>query len=47
MLLDVYAEVYAEAAKTDPFATVDRFAHGLDGWSRRDGWTCVVGYVRL
>ncbi|MFJ8855192.1 GNAT family N-acetyltransferase [Streptomyces sp. NPDC102437] len=44
LLLDVYAEVYAEAAKTDPFATVERFAQGLDGWSRRDGWTCVVGY---
>jgi len=43
-LLDVYAEVYAEAARTDPFATVDRFAQGLDGWSRRPGWTCVVGY---
>ncbi|MFJ2406685.1 GNAT family N-acetyltransferase [Streptomyces xanthochromogenes] len=44
LLLDVYAEVYADAAKTDPFATVERFAQGLDGWSRRPGWTCVVGY---
>ncbi|GAA2467549.1 GNAT family N-acetyltransferase [Streptomyces mauvecolor] len=44
LLLDVYAEVYAEAAKTDPFATVDRFAQGLDAWSRREGWTCTVGY---
>jgi GNAT superfamily N-acetyltransferase len=44
LLLEVYSEVYAEAAKTDPFATVERFAQGLDGWSSRPGWTCVVGY---
>ncbi|MEF3119491.1 GNAT family N-acetyltransferase [Streptomyces chrestomyceticus] len=44
LLLEVYAEVYAEAAKTDPFATVDRFAQGLDAWSTKPGWTCVVGY---
>ncbi|MCS0634126.1 GNAT family N-acetyltransferase [Streptomyces sp. LP05-1] len=44
LLLDVYAEVYAEAAATDPFASVDRFAQGLDGWSRHPGWTCTVGY---
>ncbi|MFF3275942.1 hypothetical protein ACFYWU_34130 [Streptomyces chrestomyceticus] len=44
LLLEVYAEVYADAAATDPFATVDRFARGLDAWSTRPGWTCVVGY---
>ncbi|KWT63863.1 hypothetical protein ADL21_00435 [Streptomyces albus subsp. albus] len=44
LLLEVYAEVYADAAATDPFAGVDRFARGLDGWSARPGWTCVVGY---
>ncbi|WP_331738910.1 GNAT family N-acetyltransferase [Streptomyces sp. NBC_01276] len=44
MLLDVYAEVYEQAAESDPFAAVDRFAEGLDAWSRRPGWTCVVGY---
>ncbi|MFD8025444.1 GNAT family N-acetyltransferase [Streptomyces lavendulae] len=44
LLLDVYAEVYAEEAKSDPFASVERFAAGLDGWSRRPGWTCVIGY---
>ncbi|MFH8753921.1 GNAT family N-acetyltransferase [Streptomyces rimosus] len=44
LLLEVYGEVYAEAAKTDPFATVDRFAQGLDAWSAKPGWTCVVGY---
>jgi GNAT superfamily N-acetyltransferase len=42
LLLDVYADVYAD--DTDPFAAVDRFATGLDGWSSRPGWTCVVGY---
>lgn len=46
LLLKIYAEVYAEAAKRDPFATVERFAPGLDGWSSRPGWTCVVGYDR-
>ncbi|MFI1172814.1 GNAT family N-acetyltransferase [Streptomyces melanogenes] len=44
LLLDVYAEIYKEAAATDPFATVERFAQGLDGWSVRPGWTCTVGY---
>ncbi|WP_438297806.1 GNAT family N-acetyltransferase [Streptomyces sp. HUAS TT7] len=44
LLLDVYAEVYAKAAETDPFAGVERFAQGLDGWSSRPGWTCTVGY---
>jgi hypothetical protein len=43
-LLDVYAEVYADAAEVDPFAGVERFARGLDGWSGRPGWSCVVGY---
>ncbi|MFH8492151.1 GNAT family N-acetyltransferase [Streptomyces longisporoflavus] len=45
LLLEVYAEIYEAAARTDPFATVDRFAGGLDGWSRRPGWTCTVGYA--
>lgn len=44
LLLDIYAEVYAKAAENDPFASVDRFAQGLDGWSSRPGWTCTVGY---
>ncbi|MEV3896507.1 GNAT family N-acetyltransferase [Streptomyces anulatus] len=44
VLLDVYAEVYAEPARTDPFASLDRFAEGLDGWSARPGWSCVIGY---
>ncbi|MFD4483151.1 GNAT family N-acetyltransferase [Streptomyces sp. NPDC058471] len=44
LLLEVYAEVYAKAAESDPFATVDRFAQSLDGWSQRPGWSCTVGY---
>ncbi|MEU4266190.1 GNAT family N-acetyltransferase [Streptomyces argenteolus] len=44
LLLDVYTEVYADAARTDPFASPDRFAEGLDHWSARPGWSCVVGY---
>ena len=45
LLLRVYAEVYKDAAEADPFAGVERFAAGLDGWSRRPGWTCTVGYA--
>lgn len=44
LLLEVYAEVYEQAAENDPFATVERFAQGLDGWAARPGWSCVVGY---
>ncbi|MFH8692829.1 GNAT family N-acetyltransferase [Streptomyces anulatus] len=44
LLLDVYTEVYADAARTDPFASPDRFAEGLDHWSARPGWSCVIGY---
>ncbi|MEU9621639.1 MULTISPECIES: GNAT family N-acetyltransferase [unclassified Streptomyces] len=44
LLLRVYAEVYAEAAQSDPFCAIDRFAEGLDNWSARPGWSCVVGY---
>lgn len=43
-LLEVYAEVYANALADDPFASIDRFASGLDGWSSRPGWSCAVGY---
>lgn len=44
VLLEVYAEIYEEAARSDPFASIDRFAEGLDAWSNRAGWTCTVGY---
>ncbi|MER8268067.1 GNAT family N-acetyltransferase [Streptomyces griseus] len=44
LLLDVHTEVYADAARTDPFASPDRFAEGLDHWTARPGWTCTIGY---
>lgn len=44
LLLEVYTEFYATAAQTDPFASPERFADGLDNWSARPGWSCVVGY---
>ncbi|MFE5097362.1 GNAT family N-acetyltransferase [Streptomyces sp. NPDC056638] len=44
LLLDMYAEVYAKAAETDPFCAVDRFAEGLDSWMARPGWSCIIGY---
>ncbi|WP_404950799.1 GNAT family N-acetyltransferase [Streptomyces sp. ARC12] len=44
LLLDVYTEVYADAARTAPFASADRFAEGLNHWTARPGWSCVVGY---
>ncbi|MET9915385.1 GNAT family N-acetyltransferase [Streptomyces sp. NPDC006476] len=43
-LLEVYAEVYADDIANDPFAGVERFAGGLDNWSARPGWSCVIGY---
>ncbi|MGW2207452.1 GNAT family N-acetyltransferase [Streptomyces sp. NPDC001774] len=45
LLLDIYAEVYKDV-QNDPFASVDRFAQGLDGWSSRPGWSCVIGHDR-
>ncbi|MCX4736975.1 GNAT family N-acetyltransferase [Streptomyces sp. NBC_01363] len=44
LLLDVYAEVYAKEAQTDPFCAVDRFAEGLHSWMTHPDWTCIVGY---
>ncbi|MEV5982867.1 GNAT family N-acetyltransferase [Streptomyces sp. NPDC052114] len=44
LLIDVFTEIYAAAAKSDPFARPDRFAQGLDAWSSRPGWTCTIGY---
>ncbi|MDK0517496.1 GNAT family N-acetyltransferase [Streptomyces sp. ML-6] len=44
LLLDIYAEVYAKEAQSDPFCALDRFAEGLDSWMTRPGWTCTVAY---
>jgi GNAT superfamily N-acetyltransferase len=46
VLLEVYADVYADR-QDDPFFAVDRFAEGLDGWSGRPDWSCVIGWVGL
>ncbi|MFJ5050485.1 GNAT family N-acetyltransferase [Streptomyces sp. NPDC088719] len=43
LFLGVYTEVYATAARTDPFASPDRFAEGLDHWTARPGWSCGIG----
>lgn len=44
LLLEVYAEIYAKDTENPAFTAVDRFAPGLDSWSSKPGWTCVVGY---
>lgn len=44
LLLDIYTEIYADIPQDDRFSNVDRFAAGLDGWSSRPGWSCVVAY---
>lgn len=45
LLLEIYAEVYKDEAD-DPFSSVERFANGLDGWSSKPGWSCLIGYDR-
>ncbi|WP_225848205.1 GNAT family N-acetyltransferase [Streptomyces sp. HPF1205] len=44
-LLDVYAEVYAVEARTDPFFSLPRFAARLDGHARHPGWACAMGEI--
>lgn len=44
-LLDVYAEVYAVEAVSDPFFAVERFAQRLDRHAANPGWACVIGQV--
>ncbi|MEC3997212.1 GNAT family N-acetyltransferase [Actinacidiphila sp. DG2A-62] len=44
-LIDVYAEVYAAEAKTDPFFSVPRFTERLDRHCSNPGWSCVVGEI--
>ncbi|WP_405584197.1 hypothetical protein [Streptomyces sp. NBC_01190] len=44
-LLDVYAEVYAHEARTDPFFSLPRFTARLDGHARHPGWACAVGLI--
>jgi GNAT superfamily N-acetyltransferase len=44
-LLDVYAEVYAHEARSDPFYSLPRFTDRLDGHARRPGWACAIGTI--
>jgi GNAT superfamily N-acetyltransferase len=44
-LLAVYAEVYADEAVTDPFFSLPRFAHRLDGHAAHPMWSCAVGEI--
>lgn len=45
LLLDVYAEVYAAEAASDPFFSLPRFERRLDGHAANPGWACVIGSV--
>ncbi|WP_086859656.1 GNAT family N-acetyltransferase [Streptomyces milbemycinicus] len=45
ILLDVYAEVWAKEAATDPFLSVERFNERLSGHTSGGDWTCVIGEV--
>jgi GNAT superfamily N-acetyltransferase len=42
VLLDVYAEVYADALD-QPFATLEEFTRRLSGYAAAPGWECVIG----
>lgn len=44
-LLDVYAEVYAAEAASNPYFSLARFARRLEGHTAAPGWECVVGDV--
>ncbi|MGW1174818.1 GNAT family N-acetyltransferase [Kitasatospora sp. NPDC002543] len=44
-LIDVYAEVYAAEAATDPFFTVDRFTQRLRAHAAGPRWGCALGEV--
>jgi ribosomal protein S18 acetylase RimI-like enzyme len=44
-LVDVYAEVYAAKAVSEPFFSVRRFTERLDGHMAHSGWGCVVGEI--
>lgn len=44
-LIDVYAEVYATEAASDPFFSVERFTERLHAHARRPRWGCAFGEV--
>jgi hypothetical protein len=43
--LDVYADVYAHEARSDPFFSLPRFTARLDGHARHLGWACAIGAI--
>ncbi|MFM9449127.1 GNAT family N-acetyltransferase [Streptomyces acidiscabies] len=47
LLLKLYTEIYTAPdfpGGQRAFDSAERFAQGLDGWSSRPGWSCVVGH---
>ncbi|MBV2155082.1 GNAT family N-acetyltransferase [Kitasatospora sp. SUK 42] len=44
-LIEVYAEVYAQEAATDPFFSVERFTERLHRHAAGPRWGCVFGEV--
>ena len=45
VLLEVYAEVYADRIAEDPFFSVDRFDERLTNQASRIHWEAVIGYI--
>lgn len=45
LLLNVYADVYAEDIATNPFFSVERFEERLEAHVAAGGWGCVVAEV--
>jgi hypothetical protein len=44
LLLEVYAEVWADEVATDPFMSVERFDDRLSRHTASPGWETVIGY---
>nr|BEK69365.1 hypothetical protein KPHV_65920 [Kitasatospora purpeofusca] len=44
-LIDVYTEIYAVEAATDPFFSVERFTERLRAHARGPRWGCTLGEV--
>lgn len=45
IILDVYAEVYADDIATNPFFSMERFEERLEGHTSAGGWACVIAEV--
>ncbi|MFE1957240.1 GNAT family N-acetyltransferase [Streptomyces sp. NPDC059479] len=44
-ILDVYADVYADDIRSDPFFSMERFEERLEGHTSAAGWGCAVAEV--